>query len=403
MSLADKTDAETTIESAASAPSTEPGAAPRRILIILLGAIGDVVRALPLLGRIRRAWPHAHIAWAVEPKSQAVAEGHPWLDELIVYDRRRAPFSFLPFLVRVRAGRFDLALDLQRHLKSGMVSVASRARVRVGFDRANGKEFNHLFSTRRIAPQPPMRLKLMQYQAFGDTLGLPPSPVEFGLEPADAERSRVAAMLKDAPRPLLAVILGSSWPSRIYFPDAIAAVIREMAAGRDGRSPLFPVLLGSGREEVALAAEVVANLAGAPVLNLAGRTNLRDLVAIFAECAAAFGPDSGPMHIAAAAGCPVVSLWGATAPERSAPWGFAELALSGAIPCRPCYLRECPIGRECMRRIAPGDVADAIRRALAAPRAADSPGHRGLSPLAPAPEARGASGTIQPAREGRER
>ena len=210
-----------------------------------------------------------------------------------------------------------------------------------------------------------MRLKLMQYQDFGDALGVAPAPVEFGLVASAAERSRVAALLEGAPRPLLAVILGSSWPSRIYFPDSIAAVIREMAIARDGSPALFPVLIGSGRDEAALADQVAAELAGAPPsLNLAGRTNLRDLVAIFAECAAAFGPDSGPMHIAAAAGCPVVSLWGATAPERSAPWGYADLALHSAIPCHPCYLRECPIGRECMRRIAPGDVAAALSARL---------------------------------------
>ena len=397
----DQIAADPTAESAASAPLAEPVAAPRRVLIILLGAIGDVVRALPLLGRIRRAWPGAHLAWAVEPKSQAVLEGHPWVDELIVYNRSRAPLSFVPFLVRVRKGHFDLTLDLQRHLKSGVVAITSGARVRVGFDRSNGKEFNHLFSTRQIAPQSPMRLKLMQYQGFADSLGLAPAPVEFGLVSSDAERARAAAMLAGAPRPLLAVILGSSWPSRIYFPDSIAAVIREMAIARDGSPALFPVLIGSGRDEVALANQVIANLAGAPVLNLAGRTGLRDLVAIFAECAAAFGPDSGPMHIAAAAGCPMVSLWGATALERSAPWGFADLALSGAIPCHPCYLRECPISRECMRRIAPAEVAAAIRRALAAPRAIRS----ALVDDRPRrlPLASEASGAIQPARLGQER
>jgi lipopolysaccharide heptosyltransferase I len=387
---------EPTAQSATLASSGESGAAPRRVLVILLGAIGDVVRALPLLGRIRRAWPAAHIAWAVEPKSQAVLEGHPWLDELIIYDRRRAPWSFLPFLVRVRAGNFDLALDLQRHLKSGVISIASGARVRVGFDRSNVKEFNHLFSTRHIAPQPPMRLKLMQYQSFGDALGIAPAPVEFGLVASADERARAPAVLEGAPRPLLAVILGSSWPSRIYFPDSIAAVIREMAVPRDGCPALYPVLIGSGRGEVSLAEQVVANLAGTPALNLAGRTGLRDLIAIFAECAAAFGPDSGPMHIAAAAGCPVVSLWGATAPERSAPWGFSGLALSGGIPCHPCYLRECPIGRECMRRIAPADVAAAIRRAVAAPRATCALGSDPPHPIPPAPEAGGA---IAPARQ----
>jgi len=405
MTAADQTAADQTAESAASTSQAESGVAPRRVLIILLGAIGDVVRALPLLGRIRRAWPAAHIAWAVEPKSQAVLEGHPWVDELIVYNRHRAPFSFLPFLVRVHAGHFDLTLDLQRHLKSGMVSIASGARVRVGFDRSNGKEFNHLFSTRQIAPQPPMRLKLMQYQDFADTLGVAPAPVEFGLVASDAERARVAAMLERAPRPLLAVILGSSWPSRVYFPNSIAAVIREMALARDGCPALFPVLIGSGRDEVALADQVIANLAGAPalnlpVLNLAGRTGLRDLVAIFAECAAAFGPDSGPMHIAAAAGCPVVSLWGATAPERSAPWGFADLALSGAIPCHPCYLRECPIGRECMRRIAPVEVAAALRRALAAPRATSALAD---DPPRPLPSASEAAGAIRSAPQNQER
>src|SRR5271156_863437 len=94
--------------------------APRKILIVLLGAIGDVVRALPLLGRLRQAFPEAHIAWAVEPKSVPVLEQHPWLNELIVYDRRHAPRSFFGFLKQIRRGGFDLTLDLQRHLKSGI-------------------------------------------------------------------------------------------------------------------------------------------------------------------------------------------------------------------------------------------------------------------------------------------
>ncbi|HLK86633.1 MAG TPA: glycosyltransferase family 9 protein [Candidatus Binataceae bacterium] len=376
--------ADPTAKTIAASSTTATDAEPRRVLIVLLGAIGDVVRALPLLGRLRRAWPAAHIAWAIEPKSRAVLENHPWIDELIVYDRRRAPFSFAPFLMRVRAGRFDLAIDLQRHLKSGAVALASGARVRIGFDRANGKEFNHLFSTRRIPPQPAMRLKLMQYQAFGDALGLAPAPIEFALAASDHERTRAAQLLEGAPAPRLAVILGSSWPSRIYFADAIAAVIREAAAAHGDAPALFPVLIGSGRAEVALAEQVIAHLAGMPVLNLAGRTGLRDLAPIFAQCAAAFGPDSGPMHIAAAVGCPVVSLWGATAPERSAPWGFADLALTGAIPCHPCYLRRCPIGRECMRRIAPAEVVSAIRRALAARREAGTPADGVARPAAAA-------------------
>jgi len=340
---------------------------PNRVLIILLGAIGDVVRALPLLGRVRRAWPHAHIAWAVEPKSSPIIEGHPWLDELIIYDRRHAPWSFVPFLQSVRRGRFDLVFDLQRHLKSGIIGMVSRAPERIGFAAANTKEFNHRFTTRQIETQPKLRLKLTQYQAFADALGIPPAPIEFGLSLPQDEDLRARAFVAEARRPLVGVILGSSWPSRIYFPESVAAVIRELAQPADGSSALFPVLIG-GAEDAAIGDAVVRALDGLEVLNLVGRTRLRDLMGIFSECAVAFGPDCGPMHIAAAVGCPIVSLWGSTAPERSAPWGNAEFALHGEIPCHPCYLRDCPIGRECMRRIAPAQVVAMVRRALTARR-----------------------------------
>ena len=278
--------------SQAALPSTNP----KRILIVLNGAIGDVVRALPLLGRIRRGWPAAHIAWAIEPKSAPILDGHPWLDETILYDRRRAPWSFLPFLKRVRDGHFDLTIDLQRHLKSGIISMVSGARERIGFSAQNTKELNHRFSTRQIEPQPEMQLKLLQYQAFGDALGLPPAPIEFGLAPSLEERERARDFLKDAPRPRLGVILGSSWPSRIYFPKSIAAVDSRRlrsCAGQWRRPALFPVLLG-GPDETALAAEVMRELGEIEALNLAGKTSLRDLIGIFPECAVRVRTRLGP-------------------------------------------------------------------------------------------------------------
>ncbi|HJU11474.1 MAG TPA: glycosyltransferase family 9 protein [Candidatus Binataceae bacterium] len=335
---------------------------PRRILIVLMGAIGDVIRALPLLGRIRRARPDAFIGWAVEPKSEPLLRGHKWVNQLIVYNRRYAPWMFVPFLRNVRSGHFDLVLDLQRHFKSGMISLISGAPDRLAFAPCNSKEFNHLFATRHIAAQPNMRLKLLQYQAFADALQLPDAPIEFGLELPQTEDAHARSFLEGAPRPLLGVILGSSWPSRIYFAESIAAVIRSLASEIEGTPAFFPVLLG-GREEQRLAESVIRHLAEIPHLDLTGRTTLRDLIGIFDECAVAFGPDSGPMHLAAAVGCPVVSLWGSTAPERSAPWQFGDFAIRAEIPCHPCYLRECPIGRECLRRISPETIAKTIRRA----------------------------------------
>lgn len=344
---------------------------PRRVLIVLFGAIGDVVRALPLLGRLRRAWPETHIAWAVEPKSAPLLDGHPWLDEVIVFERARALWSAGDLVRRLRARRFDLVLDLQRHFKSGLVSRLTGSPARLGFSCANSKEFNHRFSNQWIAPQPPMRLKLLQFQSFADALGIDSAPIGFGLRATKAEASRIQELLAGRPRPLLGVILGSSWPSRFYFPEAVGEVVRLLSGQTDGAEPLFPVLLG-GPHEASFAAQVTAHLNGEQVLNLVNRTTLRDLIAIFEQCAVAFGPDSGPMHIAAAVGCPVVSLWGATAPERSAPWGYAQFALAGEIPCHPCYLRRCPVGRQCMRRIDPRQVAVTVRAALRAKSSPDA-------------------------------
>jgi heptosyltransferase II len=104
---------------------------------------------------------------------------------------------------------------------------------------------------------------------------------------------------------------------------------------------------------------------GETATNLSGKTTLRDLIGIFAHARLAMGPDSGPMHLAAAVGVPVVSLWGATSPVRSAPWGSEALVLRGTAACSPCYIRRCPLGRVCMQRITPEEVLGVARGLLA--------------------------------------
>jgi ADP-heptose:LPS heptosyltransferase len=320
-----------------------PGSA--RILIVLLGAIGDVVRAMPLAMRVRRGLPEAHLAWAVEPTAAPLLAGHPAIDERLVFRRDLGALAFVRFLGAVRRGRFDLVLDLQRHLKSGVVSLASGAARRIGFHRSNTKEGNWVFNTESIPRQRHWSSKLDQYFAFADRLGLPESPIEFGLRPTPEEEARVEALLAPVRGPFVAAFVGSSWPSRWWFVDRTAAVLRSLAA----RSGLDAVLLGAPGDEAAFAAEVAAAVPGAT--NLAGRTTLRDLVGILGRARVSFGPDCGPMHVAAALGTPVVSLWGATSPARSAPYGAEDLALVGHVACQPCYLRRCPVGRVCMQQI----------------------------------------------------
>jgi len=327
-------------------------------LIVLLGAIGDVTRALPLLTRLRRAYPQAHIAWAVEPAAATLLDYHPALDEVLLYQRSRGTRTFLPFLRTIREHRFDLVLDLQRHLKSGLVSLWSGAPVRIGFHRSNTKEGNWLFNTHAIKAIPDFSLKLGQYLKFADALGLPDDGIHFGLRLRPEEERHIETLLAETPRPFAAFFLGSRWPSRFWFPQATAEVARALQQEYG-----MGVVLVGGPAEVTFAQQV-SDAMGTVVTNLSGKTSLRDLIGIFGRARLAMGPDCGPMHIAAAAGIPVISLWGATSPIRSAPWNSEAFVIQGEAACSPCYVRRCPIGRACMRRITPEQVLEIIRKIL---------------------------------------
>lgn len=331
-----------------------------RVLIVLPGALGDVVRALPLLGRLRRGWPAACIGWVVEPLSAPLLRGHPWLDEVLLFERSRGLAVVAPFLRRLRAGGWEVAVDLGRGVKSALIARASGATDRVGFARTDGREGGWLLATRRLSPQGHERSKLEQFLAFGDLLGLPVTPVDFGLAPTAAEAAEAAALLAGLPRPLLAASLGSSCSSRTWFPDRTAAVLDEVATRHGGAA----VLLGTSAD-AEFAAGVVRH-GRSRMRDLTGRTTLRQLLAVVKAVDLVFGPDSGTLHLAAAMSTPVISLWGATSARRSAPWGSERWTVSGGAPCAPCFLRACPIGRVCMQQIAPADVLACVGEALAA-------------------------------------
>ncbi len=331
----------------------------RKILIVLLGAIGDVTRALPLLPRLRALYPGARIAWAIEPASQDLVETHPQVDDVFLFERRNGVGAFFSLLRAVRNFGPELSLDLQRHAKSGLVTFASGAKVRLGFHRVNSREGNWLCLTHTIAPQPHLSSKLEQFQQFADWLGAPPLPVAFGISPKEEEERRVEDLLQQIKRPFVSAFVGSSCPSRTWFAAHTAQVIDALY-----RRGLGTVIVGGAAEGEF--AHAVREQTSAPVLDLTGRTNLRELFAVFQRSAAAFGPDSGPMHIAAAAGIPVVSLWGATSPLRSAPWGNESWVISGSAPCSPCFRKHCPVGRICMQSISVEHVLQCLEAALVA-------------------------------------
>ena len=331
---------------------------PKKILIVLHGSIGDVTRALPLASLLRRGFPGASLAWSVEPAAAPLLEGNPFIDEVLVFDRRHWWKSFAPFLSTLRSKRFDLALDLQRHLKSGMISWASGAPLRLGFHRADSKEGNWLFNNLHIERCGEQIAKLDHYLKFAERLDIPSAPIQWTFNLTAQEQAAADKILAPVAGAYAALFAGSRWQSKQWFPKQMA----ECAASLQRDFGLSVVLLGAGADrELARQAMVGASHR---MHNLVGRTSLREAMAIIQRAKICIGPDTGLMHIAAALGTPVISLWGASEPRRSGPFGFADLTIRGQAPCAPCYKKTCPIGRICMQSISAPQIAAKISAAL---------------------------------------
>ena len=338
--------------------------AAKKILIILHGSIGDVTRAIPLANLVRRGFPAATLAWTIEPAAFPLVEHHPAVDEIILFDRDRWWRSLGAFLKRVRSHQFDLVLDLQRHLKSGLIGWWSGAPCRVGFHRRDARELNWLFSNYTIPPAADGTSKLIHYLKFAEFLGIEPYPIEWNFRLLPEEKSAVERLVGEVGGPFAALCVGGRWESKRWF----AAETAKSAAEIRKRFGLEVVLLG-GKEDISFAQEV-ERLAAGRIANWAGRTSLRQALGILSKAEVTLGPDSGLMHLSAAVGTPVVSLWGATDPIRTGPYGYDAFIIQGKAACTPCYLRRCPIGRVCMRSIDVEEVLATVERALTAKGAA---------------------------------
>jgi lipopolysaccharide heptosyltransferase I len=309
---------------------------PARILVIRLGAVGDVVRTLPAVRLLRRTWPEARLAWAVERGPAPLLEGHPDIDELLVLERRtivaaarRLHPGALATLRRFRRTlrRFapELSVDFQSSFKSGLVAWMAGAPRRVGFDRADAREASHLFATERTRlPRPRIsRVERAAHLARAAGAAGGPLVVDLALGETERKRGRERVRRLAGGRPAIALAPFSSrrqaW--KRYPLDRWAAIAGGLAAA--GACVL--VLHGPGDEAAEAAA--LCSAAGRGVSPLGGG-GLRDLAADVAAADLLVGGDTGPMHLAWASGVPVVALYGPTDPVLNAPYGPGHVVLA---------------------------------------------------------------------------
>ncbi len=339
-----------------------------RILIILMGSIGDLVRGMSLVSHIKAHLPQSRITWLVEPVCAQIVRFHPQIDKVIVFNRPKNILALLSLYKELSGEDFDITLDLQRHFKSGFFSLLSGARRRIGFHMRNAKELNWIFNTEHIGYFSNEIPKIDHYFEFTKYLGLSdPTGLDFGFSRVDLKT--LSPEIYDAVlKPFVGVVMGSSWKSKDWVFEGYYRLVKDILS--DGRMNV--VLLGD-RSRSAMAKALCEKIQlleptsglKSGLTNLVGKTSLIEVIAILKEASAGVGPDSGPGHLAAAVGTPFVSLFGPTSPKRVAPYGNEHLVVQANVSCAPCNKKRCPESENrCMREIRMETILEKLSYAL---------------------------------------
>ena len=296
-----------------------------RLLLVRLSALGDVAMALHVLSTVRARRPDARVGWLVEDRFAGLLEGHPQIDALHVYERRRArvPWALVRFARELRRERYDLALDLQGNLKSGFLARLAGARRTVGLDAPLAREGNRFLVRERV--RPPEGHRLDAYLALVDAV-LGPGATAPAMLPAGGERHGSIVLHPGVSR------FGAfkRWPAEKF------AELADRLASRLGA----PVILTAGPGERPDADDVRTRMRHeARIVEPRG---LRPLADLLRGARLFVASDTGPAHIAAALGVPTLTLFGPKDPGILSPRGPRARAVRAGVRCSPCALRSCP-------------------------------------------------------------
>jgi heptosyltransferase-1 len=341
------------------------------ILIIKLSAIGDVVHSLPLLEALRDSFPLARIDWLVEEDASGIVEGHPCIDELFIFPRKTwlkrlsrkgevisTGKEVACFLKGLRMRRYDIVIDLQGLLKSGLLTFLARGKRKIALN--NGREGSKLFVQERVAVPRTEMHALEKYLCIARHLGVK-NPRWDGYIPIyKGDKAYVDSLLGElAPdRILIAINPMAKWETKLWAPDRFASLADRI----NEKLEAGVIFTGSGADKGPIGS--IQSKMKTEALNLAGMMTLKQLASFYQRCTVVISTDTGPMHIAAAMKAPmVVALFGPTSPLRTGPYGTSPTVVSSGAPCSPCFKKRCDDMR-CMRQITVDMVYDAVKEAL---------------------------------------
>jgi heptosyltransferase I len=324
----------------------------RRIALIKPSALGDIIHSLPVLDALRQRFPDSRITWVVNGSYEPLLLGHPCLDETLAVDRQGMKKSVGAALTttwnlfrRLRQGRFDLVIDMQGLLRSGLMTAATGALRRVGLGTA--REGARFFYTDMIpTPFGFDEHAVDRNWRVADAFGAGHLPKRFEVPIPALARDWATSQLRDCPRPWLALGVGARWLTKRWPPESFA-VLAQRAQKHFGGA----ILMIGAADETPLARQVVARLSG-PWRDFTGRTTLPQLAALLERVDAMVSNDTGPLHLAAALGRPVVAPYTCTQVRRHGPYGAMRGAVESSVWCQGSYIKKCS-RLECMPELHP--------------------------------------------------
>ena len=338
-----------------------------QILIIKLSAIGDVVQTLPALEAIKRLYPDSEVTWVVEEAAAGILEGHPAVRHLLVSGRKswlrmlRKPGTFLAgmksilrFLRALRAREYDIAIDFQGLLKSGILIGLARAKRKIGFDRT--REGSYLFLNERLPAYDIEKHALERYLDVARYLGARDPEPRCGLPIGDAVpamRLRIGEVRREG-QALIIINPVARWKTKLW-PEQNFAELADWLAGVKDAAIIF-----TGSADDRVVTRRILGMMSRKAVDWSGQTSLKELAALASLSDLFITTDTGPMHLAAAAGARVLALFGPTAPWRTGPYGPSHRVVRTGIDCSPCFRRTCDREVQCMRGISVAEVLSAI-------------------------------------------
>ena len=325
---------------------------PSKILIVKPSSLGDIVHSLPVLNALKGCFPDATIHWIVAKGLEGLLENHPMIDKLWIInkddwkkiDKVKTTVKELKTLFRkLKAEKYDLVIDLQGLLRSGIMTASTRAPLRIGFTEA--REGSTVFYTHKVRGGRNIHA-VDRYLKIVEFLGCDISDIRFPLPMHD-----ISSPFSIPSEEYIVFIPGARWSTKKWEPELFGELASKL--------PYKSVVVGS-RSDIK-DADILVSLSRGNALSCAGKTTIRDLITLIQNARCVVSNDSGPMHIAAALNVPVVALFGPTDPQRTGPYGKGHTVIRAEVECSPCLKKRCK-DMKCMKEISVNRLLKEVKR-----------------------------------------